>query len=173
MACIKGFDFGLYAKVGHHLAHRAQHAGGVGHDVIGFCEIHCAAIKRTDFGQTFSDVGDAFGGPHHVCAIHSRKRFFDAAKHDIATHASSQVQDKIRVRGADQVGDFAVQIKAARRDACFGVAHMAMHNGRPRFGGGNRAVGNLFGGTRHMGAAILCAARSCNCGCDKHVAVHF
>ena len=76
-------------------AHVAQHAGRVGHHVVGLGEVHRAAIEGADLRQAFGDMGDAFGGPHHVGAAGERQRRFAAAEHHVAAHAGGEVQHHV------------------------------------------------------------------------------
>jgi hypothetical protein len=68
VAGVEGLDLGLHAEIGHHPAHGAQHAGRVGHDVIGLGEVHRAAVERADLRQAFGDMGHPFRRADHVGA---------------------------------------------------------------------------------------------------------
>ena len=172
MACVKRLDLGLYAKMRHHLAHRCQHARRVGHHVISFGKVHGATIQCADLGQAFGDVLNTLGCADHVRARNRRHRAFGRAKDDVAAHARRQVQDHIGFGFADAFRDLAVQIQATAGCAGFRIADVAMHHRRARLGRCNRAVGDLLRAARHMVAAVLTAARSCDGAGDKHVFAH-
>ena len=68
MPCVKGLDLGFYAQIGHHFPHGLQHTGRIGHDVIRLSKVHRATIQRTDFWQTFRNMGHALFRADHIGA---------------------------------------------------------------------------------------------------------
>ena len=151
MAGVEGLDLRLHAKRLHLLRHLDQHRRAVRHDVVAMAKIHCAAIQRADLRPAVGDMLQPFGGSCHVgsCSVW-RQRCFDAAKHQVATHARCQVQHHIGFGFADAVGDLAEQSRVARRLAGLGIADMTMDDSRAgarRFDG---AVGDLRRGDRHL-----------------------
>ena len=172
MSCVKGFYFGFNAQFCHHAPHRLKHAGGIGHDIISLGKVHRPAIKRTDFGQAFGNMGHTLFCADHVGPRNRGQRVVCTAKDNIATHARSQVQHDVHVCITNAICDFAIIFQLATGRAGFGIAHVAMNDGRPCPCSGNRAVGDLFRAARNVRTAILGAARSGHCTCNKDVAVH-
>ena len=91
MACIKRLNFNTHARCHHARGHIAQHAGGVDHDIIGFVEIHRAAIKGANFGAAFHHMGHTFGRARHIGFGRHAVHGFGAVKQQIAAHACGKV----------------------------------------------------------------------------------
>ncbi len=132
MACIKRLNLGLHAKIGHHPAHRLQHARRVGHDIIGFRKIHRTAIKRANLRQTFRDMRDTLLGTCHIGPGLQRQRRTGSPEYHISAHTGGQVQHHIHIRIPNALSDLAVKCQIAGRLTGGRVAHMAMHNRSPR-----------------------------------------
>ena len=173
MPGVEGLDLRLDAQRRHHAAHRAQHAGRVGHDVVGLGEVHRAAIERADLGQALAHMLHAVGGAAHVGALLvERQRRFRRTEHHVAAHAGGEVQHHVDIGVADALGHFAVEMDVAARLAGLGVAHMAMDDRGAGLGGVDRRFGDLLGRARHVRAAILRAAGTGHGTGNEDLAVH-
>jgi hypothetical protein len=172
VAGVEGLDLGPHAELGHHPAHGAQHARRVGHHVVGLGEVHGAAVERADLGQAGGDMGDPVGRADHVGAGAGRQGGLGAAQHQVAAHAGGQVQHHVDLRRADALGDLAVECHVAGGLAGLGVAHVAVHDRRAGLGRVDGACGDLAGRARHVGRAVLRAARAGDGAGDEDVAVH-
>ena len=128
MAGVEGLDLDAHTRVGHHFRHRSQHAGRVGHDVVGLGEIHRAAVEGADFRQAGGDVLHAFARASHVGAGGGGQGLFGAAEHQVAAHAGRQVEADVDVGVADAVRDLAVEGDVTARRAGFRIADMAVHD---------------------------------------------
>ena len=91
----------------------------------------------------------------HIGARNRWQRGFNVAKNHVTAHSGRQIEHHINLSIPDPVSDFAKHSRISARRAGFRIAHMAMHHRRPRFGGQNRALGNLLWTARHMGAFVL------------------
>ena len=173
MAGVKRLNLGLHAQMGHHPAHGLQHARRVGHHVIGLGKIHRAAVQRADLGQALFDMFHPFRRADHISAVFAeRQRRLSGAKDHVATHARRQVQDHVNLGFADAVGHLAIIIQPPGRAASVRVTHVAMHDRRTRLGGVDGAVGDLFGRSRHMRAAVLGTTGSSDSAGDENLSVH-
>ncbi len=116
---------------------------------------------------------DALGGAGHVGAVSiQRQGLFDIAEDQVAAHAGRQVEHDIDIGGADEVGDFLVEIVAAARRAGLGIAHMAMDDGGTGLGGIDGRGGDLLGRARHMRRLAGGVAGAGHGTGDEDVAVH-
>ena len=173
MAGVEGFDLRLHAEPGHLPAHLLQHAGRVHHHIVGFGEIHRAAVQRADFGQAFADMGQPFAGTDQIGSVlRQRQRALDRACDDVAAHSGGQVQHHVHIRVANAFGDFAVIVQFAGRRAAVRITDMAVHDRSTGPGRGDGAFGDLLRGPGHMRAAILRRARTGNGAGDEDVPVH-
>ncbi len=157
MAGVEGLDLGPDAQLGHHRAHGAQHAGRVGHHIVGLGEVHRAAVERADFGQALRDMLDALGGARHVGALGlQRQRPLGRAEHHVAAHAGGEVEHHVDLCVADALGHLAIERHVAARLAGLGIAHMAMHDRRAGPGRLDRRIRRSA-----LGERGTCGLRSC------------
>jgi hypothetical protein len=96
----------------------------------------------------------------------------DAAEHQVAAHAGGEVEHDIDIGRADALGDLAEQVAPARGGPGLGIAHMAMDDGGPGFGGIDGGGGDIPRGHRHMVRAPDRGAGAGDGAGDEDVAVH-
>ena len=161
MTRIEGLDLDANPQIGHAARHFTQHAGGVGHHIVGLSEIHRAAVERGDFGQAGLKVRDPLRRRDHVGALLAQgQRRVSGAKDNIASHSGGEVDHDIGIRLPYALHHLAVKVHGAIRGARFRVAHVAVHHRGTRFGRIDRRARDLLGAAWHLVAAVLCAART-------------
>ena len=170
---IKGFDFRLHAEFGHHAAHRPQHAGGVGHDVISFGKVHRATVQRANLWKTLFDMNHPFGRADHIgCGGIHWERCFGRSENDITPHPCGQVQHHIDLSIADPFSQFPIERRVTRRLTRFRITHVTMNNRGARFCCINRAIRDLLWTAGNMRRPVLRRARPCNSTGDKDLFIH-
>ena len=151
--------------------HASGGAGGVDHHIVGLVEVHRAAVQRAYLGAALDHMRDPFRSACHVRPGRGAVHRFGPVELQVAPHPGGQVQHHIGAAVADALGQFAVQGGVAGGLAGLGVAHVAMHHRRTGLGLDGRC-GDLGRAARHMGAAVLRAARSGHGTGDENLAVH-
>ena len=173
MPGIEHFEFGPHAKPLHFGGHGAQHAGRVGHHVIGFGKVHRAAIERADFGQQFLHMEQPLHRADHVGARRiEREGVLARAEHDIAAHSGGQIDHHIGIAGAHPLHHFAVKRHIAAALASFRIAHMDMRNRRPGACRLDRGIGDLRGRDGDSRVLVHRGARTSDRTGDERLEIH-
>ena len=110
MARVEHLELRAHAELADPLRHRPQDPGGVHEQVVATGgEVHRAAVERADLRQQLLDVGEPFRRARQVGAGSVEgEGSLVAAEHEIAAHAGREVDDDVRVGGADALDHFAV-----------------------------------------------------------------
>ena len=173
VAGVEDFQFRSHAKALHFSGHGAQRTGRVGHHIIGFGEVHRAAIERANLRQQFLHMEKSLHRADHVSAGRiEREGIFARAKDDIAAHTGGQVDHDVRVAGAYPLHHFAVEPDVPAALTRFGITHMDMGNCGPCARRFNRGIGDLCGGDGQSGMLICGGARAGHGAGDKRFKIH-
>jgi len=137
------------------------HAGRIGHDVVALGEVHGTAVECADFGQDLRDLREPLIGARHVGLRGvERQRLLRAAQHEVAAHASGEIEHDVDAGFAHTLDDLATERRIARGGAGPRVADLDVRDRGAGLGGLYRRGGDLLRRDRNVLALSVVAPAS-------------
>ena len=100
-------------------------------------------------------MGEPLEGTRHVGPVRiRRKRTLAPAEHQVAAHPGGEVDDHVDAGSADALHRLPKQGRIACPASRLGVAHVEVHDGRPRPRRFDRGIGDLARGHRNGGMLV-------------------
>src|SRR6185437_14060381 len=128
---------------------RAEHVRRADVDEAALAEVQAAAVERADVRAQLLDVREPRDAVHEVGALGEPGRVV-RVEVEVTAHARRRVDHDVDAAVADPADHLAVELHVAGALAAAGVAHVHVHDGRARAGGGDAGVGDLLGRHGHV-----------------------